>query len=505
MEPARVSTSTAPISRTGQWLVLEITPPRWPLAVALVLLVSSLVGAYGAVSWAPVGNRATLHVVPKETSPMHTAAAAAFHAELQKELRALRLDVGGPDDGVRPSMHLTVTVDAQPHPGAALASVVTALVVAEVVDDTAGGEAQVSFVGFGPTPARAAASAGTGVAWLAAGEIAALVAPQKGRESTLRRVTDGRGALRVFARTRGELVFGRQERLEDMAAAREPQQPSVALGVPGEHTHLMAAVNHTQAVVAVEERVAYLPAGGRRTPRVLSGIQSLQVRGAGAPVHLMDAMAFLGRGAASANGQTVGVVAMDGDEQTAACLVELEGARRRCKPLGDVTMADVLAVDAKGNQLVARVARCTSGCSWELLWWNADTQATTVLPAVEDPRNVTVDGAGVRFVDGRSTWRWSGMSPSRVGPAPDAPARNTQVLALPGGARLTVGPDPNGVMRTVVSLEDGRGASTTVLAAAADQAHAAVSPDGTTVFVELEQPDPDANATWSEVRRVNLP
>src|SRR5205085_792470 len=121
--------------------------------------------------------------------------------------------------------------------------------------------------------------AGQSAAVLAAGEMAALIAPLGSRQSMFRRITDGRGPLRVFARARADLLSERQERLRSVERARLHGKPNgEALSSAGEHTVLLAAVDAEHALVAVEERRAVLAPVARNEPMLLLGEEHLELR-----------------------------------------------------------------------------------------------------------------------------------------------------------------------------------------------------------------------------------
>jgi hypothetical protein len=509
-----MSTSAAPLSRTGNWLVLQIMPARWPLVVAAVAMVATLAGAWASVNLAPVGNRLDLVVTAQDgENPLDVTAAAAAQAELIRQLRALKLDVGGPPDGVRPCMRVHVVVGSRP--GETPASVVATLraQVDVVDDDTAGGVVEASMTGFGPHPWMAAQMAGQGVAWVGVGNIAAAIAPQHGRDATLRRVTDGRGALRVFARSRAELLLGRQERLVSVAAARAPRGPHMALTAPGEHARLLAAVSENRALVAVEERQVELLPTARGRARVVAGVQHLELRDDDGAVRLMTAYAFLGRGAVSPDGHTVSVVVMQGDDSVSLCTLRSSGEALACLPVEDVAQADVLAVDNTGGNTVARVTRCPGRCLQELLWWTPGQQPAARSTVVEDVDRVDITPSGLSWQEGDGehhltarTWRSSRAQPTRGATTRESLLGPTVWRApLKAGGQLELSSEPGVVGRGRLERVAPGGSRSTLLTAPNTDWSPILSPGGESVFLELVQPDPDANVEWTQVVRVHVP
>src|SRR5205814_5355446 len=124
-------------------------------------LFAAVCGLVAATTLAPVGNRVALQVIPQAPDEDTRVAAAALEAELTRQLRAMKLDVGGPPDGVTPATHVRVRLWLRAHPTVAFASVVSTDVEVDVVDDDAGGTAHQEALGFGEsrcarpsTPAR---------------------------------------------------------------------------------------------------------------------------------------------------------------------------------------------------------------------------------------------------------------------------------------------------------------------------------------------------------------
>lgn len=491
------TTSAAALSRAAMMpLALQITPARWPLVVVCVAMVATGAGLYGAAANAPVGNRVALEVLPACPTDACALAASAAQAELSRQLRALRLEVGGPAIP-RPAVRATVRVDVAPDREVAFAYRTGLTLDVSVVDDDAGGPAAVSVVGFGPTLDRAAARGGVVAAWAGAGLLAARVAPQHGRETELRRVTDGRGALRVYARARGELVYGRQERLDAVAEARAAAGgPATSLGSAGEHVRLVTPINGNAALVAVEDRAALLLPTARRHATIVAGLQHLEVRDGRSARRLWSAYAFPGRGAMSVDGHA-GLLALDGDDHAAACTVDLGTGAHRCHPLGESLDGDVLAVSPGGTRLLVHAAACLSHCERDLVLVEMDTGRQHRAPAGDARRVRLAD-------DGRVAWVSGDDPPRTFAWVPGSGAPRAAEVTVAAEPRVTTRPG-SGVQRTeVVRLTGARGPEV-ILAGPGTAWYAAADPAGEAVFVEVDQPDPDAHVEWSQVLRVATP
>ena len=335
--------STAAATRSSQPFGVNFIPPRWPFAVALVFIVAGIAGSIGAWLTSPVGNRVALTVRTDGADDASLAARHAVEHELTRQLRSLKLDVGGPPDGAGPpAVLLDAVVSLVTPDDLAFAAAVEITADVRVVDDDAGGEAVQRFIGFGATPTQSAVTAAAGATVLLVGDLAALIAPQHARETVLRRVTDGRASLRVFARRWAELVYGRQERLNRVHLARMASETaSVAYSTPSESVRLLAALSDTTVLAAVENRIPTLVPTTREEPGFLAGPERLELRSSTSKRALLTAPAFLGRAAVSAG--FVVFAMRDGDGGASACILALQNLEQpTCLPLGAVADACLL-------------------------------------------------------------------------------------------------------------------------------------------------------------------
>ncbi|MEW5854174.1 MAG: hypothetical protein AB2A00_35700 [Myxococcota bacterium] len=516
------SSSAAALTRGGVLTGDEITPPLWPAGLAAVTLLAGLTGLFAAALDAPVGNRVALRVEPASPDPATQAAAHAVHAELITQLRAMRLDVGGPPDGLPPAVTVHARVSSRADDAVAYAQRVVTDLSVEVTDDDAGGTAQAGWLGFDVDTENAAINAGRVSAWLAAGKVAALVAPDRGDDVTLRRITDGRGSLRVFARSRGDLVRHRQERLAALLRARTSEEErSNTLSRAQDHTRLVGEL-YGAAVLVWERREPLLLPMARHSPRVLGGLEHLVVRaglarGIDDDQPLMTAAHFFDGGAVGA--LHVAVAVRDGDDTVALCRVDALTRTRDCLPVGAVADAQVLAMSHDGSHVLARVKDCLSGCRDRLVWWQPDDGKTWRAAPGPVLSARLVDGVAELRVggpEGERTWRWLGHQPpevvrddGRVSARVELshrlgvdvrwlqPLGSHEVVALvaAGGSTLHW---------RLAHVDTATGRMQLLTRSVGDERNPVLSRDGTEVFFEVEHPDPDADALFTEVRRLAL-
>ena len=470
--------SSAPLSRQFLWLPAHFIPPRWPFAVGAVAVVAAVAGLVGAHLTAPVGNLVSMEVDGVDGVGPQALAARAMQAELHTQLRAMKLDVEPPTPGHHPAVRIRVQPVLHMSDGPQPRAVVAADLDVVVVDDAAGGLSRVSAPGVGATLAEAAMEAGTHAAWFAAGHVAALVAPQSGKRSMLRRVTDGRGPLRVFARARADMLERRSFALEQSVAARRRLDPQVTvMSAPGTFTRLLAPLDDARAVVSVTPRTPALLATARRDPRVVEDMDEVRVL----PEDrlLMRAWQVLPPAAVSDDGNALAVVARGADGTVEVHLLDPTappGTAHVRAPLPDAEDARVLSVAAGTAETVLQTRRCFSNCAWETWNWRPPALPQPVPGAAEQTPEDVQDGSlppGAQWHAQTVDGAWVALA------AAPAPLH---------GQRLYVRA-PHHWVFGVVTL------------GFSDERNAMLAPTGHAVFYEAWYPDPDLRGFWSELRR----
>jgi hypothetical protein len=425
---------------------VSFAPSAWRALAVVVVGLAVSAGGLGSVIWAPVGNLVDLRVRVGGPGAAQDVARAAVEAQLVAQLRALKLDVGGPADGRVPGIRVEAVVwPGGPPPLADAVSVRVDLAVrvAGGAEEGSGGHASVEAVGTGPTPWRAEAEAGTVAGGLASGEVARLVSRAVSGTRTLRQLTDGRGTVRVFAAVRERTLGERADRLVRVVEAQTPPgDSSLPLTLPGEDARLAAPLNDREALVVVSSRhVAVLPTA-RESPRLLPAWERLEVRGGEAPRLVAVAHAFLGTAAVDVLGAWAAAGVREVDGAAALCVFALAGGENRCLPLGDRAVVRAVSVSPGGGAVVAEVASCGRRCPVTRLSWDVAAGVT---------RGLDVPGS-------RPGW----LANASATPATTTP----RVEAAPG----PLVPSPSG----------GAG------------------------FFQVDFPDPDLPEPWGQVRRVTL-
>jgi hypothetical protein len=514
-------TPAAGLTRAAEEPCVVILPPRWPLVVGLVLVVATTAGLVARSHHTAAGNvvRLRVHASPDVDSQL---AALVVEAELVRQLRAMRLDVGGPE-----ARQAAVEMDAAVHARAVAESAwayrVEILADVKVMTEPAG-TAFVHAEGLGEDRGAAVVSAARQSAWQAVGEAARHVANHSDGASALNRITDGRSSVRVFASLHENLHQKRRERFHAMHQARlRPEDRSQALSVPGESVRLLGVPAADRALVTVEASRPVLLPTQRREPFLLDGLEALELRYTDGSRHrLMSALRFAQRAVSSSDGLHAAVSVEDGDGSHAICVVSLAIPRRRCLPLGQVFHVQPLALSPQGA-VVLRTADCAGGCPERLVWWDAQrgllehSHLNGDVTALFRDNLVSLQRIAKNGQAEELEWR-VGHPPKRVrskarlgqgmpGTEPHAQAR--PIRAAPGlfewlGADKAVALVDGPLHRQLSLIQPSVGLVTPLTHHGGDTRRAVVAPGQHRLFYEVAHPDPDVEIMWSEVRYVSL-